>query len=400
MKTTELPASKQWHTEKVGAPRSAYLHVPFCARRCGYCNFTLVAGRDDLVERYLQAIEIELSWLGGPHEVDTLFFGGGTPSYLPHRELKRLLGIALAAFPLAQGAEFSVEANPADLDVEKVRLLAEHGVTRISLGGQSFDPRKLAVLERDHGAHDIRKSVELARDHVASVSCDLIFGVPGETLDVWRADLASVLELSVDHVSTYGLTFEKGTSFWGRLQSGGLARVEEDVEREMYALGIDTLTAAGFEHYEVSNFARPGRRCRHNEAYWLGESYFAAGPGAARYVAGRREINHRSTTTYLRRVLSGQSPVADSEELAPDDRARELLVFALRRLAGVRRSWFSDHTGFELDQLVSRQLARHVELGLMSDDGERVQLTREGLYVSDGIWPEYLNADRQKASQS
>ena len=374
----------------MAAPRSAYVHVPFCARRCGYCNFTLVAGRDDLFERYLRAIEIELAALNGPHEVDTLFFGGGTPSYLPHRALERLFGVALNAFPLAQGAEFSVEANPADLDAEKVRLLAEHGVTRISLGGQSFDPRKLAILERDHTGDDVRKSAELARKHIARVSCDLIFGVPGETPDDWQADLAGVLELGVDHVSTYGLTFEKGTTFWGRLQAGGLSRMEEDVDRDMYARGIDTLTAAGFEHYEVSNFARPGHRCQHNEAYWLGESYFAAGPGAARYVAGRREINHRSTTTYLSRVLSGQSPVAESEELAPADRARELLVFALRRLEGVTRSWFLARSGCELDELVRRQLARHVELGLMSDDGERVRLTREGLFVSDGIWPVYL----------
>ena len=222
------------------------------------------------------------------------------------------------------------------------------------------------------------------------MSCDLIFGVPGETLDVWRADLAGVLALGVDHVSTYGLTFEKGTSFWGRLQSAGLARIEEEIEREMYAVAIDTLWAAGFEHYEVSNFAQPEHRCRHNEAYWLGESYFAAGPGAARYVAGRRETNHRSTTTYLNRVLSGQSPVAESEELAPADRARELLVFALRRLEGVTRPWFSARTGFELDSLVGSKLARHVELGLISDDGERVRLTREGLYVSDAIWPDYL----------
>jgi oxygen-independent coproporphyrinogen-3 oxidase len=368
--------------------------VPFCARRCGYCNFTLIAGRDDLVERFLQAIEVELSALDGPHEVDTLFFGGGTPSYLPHRELERLFSIARATFPLAHGAEFSVEANPSDLDEAKVRLLADYGVTRISLGGQSFDARKLAVLERDHAPDDIHNGIELARKHIPSVACDLIFGVPGETLDVWRADLAGVLALGVDHVSTYGLTFEKGTAFWGRLQSGELWQIDEEAEREMYGHAIDTLCAAGLEHYEVSNFARPAHRCRHNEAYWLGESYFAAGPGAARYVGGRRETNHRSTTTYLNRVLSGQSPVAESEELSPADRARELLVFALRRLEGVTRSWFSARTGHELNELVGGPLARHVQLGLMSDDGDRVRLTREGLFVSDSIWPDYLAEPR------
>jgi oxygen-independent coproporphyrinogen-3 oxidase len=377
-------------SESANPPRSAYIHVPFCARRCGYCNFTLVAGRDDLIERYLRAIEIELSWLEQPHQVDTLFFGGGTPSYLPHRELARLLEIMRAAFPLADGAEFSVEANPADLDAEKVRLLADYGVTRISLGAQSLESAKLAVLERDHVPDDVQRSVELARKAIKSVSCDLIFGVPGESLTAWQADLAGILRLGVDHVSNYGLTFEKGTSFWNRLYANQLARIDEELERAMYAEAIDKLSAAGFEHYEVSNFARPGHRCRHNEAYWLGESYFAAGPGAARYVAGRREINHRSTTTYLNRVLAGQSPVAESEELSPPDRARELLVFALRRLEGVRRNWFRERTGYEIDELIGPQLARHVELGLMTDDGDCVRLTREGLYVSDSLWPDYL----------
>jgi oxygen-independent coproporphyrinogen-3 oxidase len=322
------------------SPRSAYIHVPFCAHRCGYCNFTLVAGRDDLIDRYLQAIQIELSWLQRPYEVDTLFFGGGTPSYLPHRQLERLLDMTLAVFPLASGAEFSVEANPADLDAEKVRLLAGHGVTRISLGAQSLDADKLKTLERDHAPCDVHRAVELARAAKTSVSCDLIFGVPGESAAVWQADLDGILHLGVDHVSTYGLTFEKGTSFWTRLNAGRLVRVDEELERSMYAQAIDSLSAAGFEHYEVSNFARPGHRCRHNEAYWLGQNYFAAGPGAARYVAGRRETNHKSTTTYLARVLSGQSPVAESEQLSPADRARELLVFALRRLEGVSRIGF------------------------------------------------------------
>ena len=156
---------------------------------------------------------------------------------------------------------------------------------------------------------------------MCSVSVDLIFGVPGESLAVWRHDLESVLSLEPDHVSTYGLTFERGTTFWGRLARGRLTRLDEELERAMYAAAIDTLTAAGFEHYEVSNFARASHRCRHNEIYWAGGGYYAAGPGAARFVGGRREMNHRSTTTWLRRVLAGQSPLAEAEVLPPADRA-------------------------------------------------------------------------------
>jgi oxygen-independent coproporphyrinogen III oxidase len=371
-------------------PRAAYVHVPFCRHRCGYCNFTLVAGRDDLIDDYLRAVTLELEGLGEPREVDTLFFGGGTPTHLAPERLRQLIATARKFFPLAAGAEFTVEANPVDLSDETLAVLAEGGVNRISLGGQSFDAAKLAILERDHTPDDFRQAVEAAKRNIASVSIDLIFGVPGETLAVWQADLAAATALLPDHVSTYGLTFERGTAFWTRLHAGQLNRLDEEAERAMYASAIDTLVAGGFEHYEVSNFATAGHRCRHNEAYWAGDGYFAVGPGAARYVGGRREMNHRSTTTYLKRMLAGQSPVAESETLDPADRARERLVFGLRRLAGIDRQAFAATTHFDLDALVGQPLARMVSLGLLADDGRRVQLTREGLFVSDAIWPHFL----------
>lgn len=371
-------------------PRSAYVHVPFCRHRCGYCNFTLVAGRDDLIGDYLRAIEVELLGLGRPREVDTLFFGGGTPTHLSPAEIGRLLETVERWFPLAEGAEFSVEANPSDLDAKMLNVLAERGVNRISLGGQSFNAEKLRTLERDHTPEQLAAAVRAAKEKIASVSLDLIFGVPGETLEIWQADLETALALEPDHVSTYGLTFEQGTSFWTRLAKGELGRLDEELERAMYASAIDALVSRGFEHYEVSNFARPRHHCRHNEVYWSGQSYFAVGPGAARYVGGRREMNHRSTTTYLARVLGGQSPVSESETLSAADRARETLVFGLRRLAGVQREAFAGQTGFELDALMGEPLVRMVSLGLLEDDSRCVRLTREGLFVSDAIWPHFL----------
>ncbi len=374
----------------VAPPRSAYIHVPFCAHRCGYCNFTLVAGRDDLIEPYLRALELELCQLGTPREVDTLFFGGGTPTRLKAAQLRRLFELVRTWHPPAEGHEFSVEANPIDIDAETVAILAEHGVTRVSLGSQSFDTAKLKVLERDHTAADILRAVELLRQQRLSISLDLIFGVPGETDEIWRRDLQMALSLQPDHLSTYGLTFERGTQFWNRLQHNELARVDEELERRLYEHAIDTLIAAGFEHYEVSNFARPGQRCRHNEAYWLGAEYYAAGPGAARYIDGVRSTNHRSTTTYIKRLLAGTSAIAESEQLSGDDRARELLVFAMRRLEGVERSWFVERTGRELDVLIGPAMQRFVELKLLTDDGRRVRLTRAGLLVSDSLWAEFL----------
>ena len=335
----------------------------------------------------------ELSWLEGPHEVDTLFFGGGTPTHLPSPQFARLLEIAGQTFPLATGGELSIEANPVDLARTGSGVFFGSRLSigntgwpkktpdpfpvanplpvapRISLGVQSFHPRKLTLLERDHTPADIEQAFAHARSFASSVSLDLIFGTPGETLADWQRDLELALALRPDHISTYGLTFEKGTAFWTRLTHGELARAEEDLERQMYELAIDMLTAAGFEHYEVSNFARPGHRCRHNEAYWTGRPYFAAGPGAARFIGGRREINHRSTTTYITRVLAGQSPVAESEQLGPEDAARERLVFALRRLEGIDASQFAAETGFTVEYLGGTALPNLVELGLLRPIG-------------------------------
>jgi oxygen-independent coproporphyrinogen-3 oxidase len=371
-------------------PRAAYIHVPFCRHRCGYCNFTLVAGRGDLVGRYLAAIARELETLGEPRQVDTLYFGGGTPTYLVPDELRQLARSVLTWHPLAAGYEWTVEANPSDVDEPMADALAELGATRVSLGAQSFHSEKLRLLERDHEAGDIDRAVRLLRARGIRVALDLIFATPGETLPQWATDLDVALALEPDHVSTYGLTFERDTAYWSRRLHGELAQADEELERAMYALAIERLTAAGLEHYEVSNFARPGQRSRHNETYWAGDGYYAAGPGAARYVDGVRSTNHRSTTTYLDRVLAGQSPVAEREELDAEARARELLVFGLRRIEGVARDDFAARTGHTIDQLVAAPLRKIVDLGLLEDSGERVKLTREGLFVSDAIWPEML----------
>ena len=373
-----------------GPPRAAYLHVPFCRHRCGYCNFTVVAGRDDLQTTFLQALTTELQRLEVPRPVDTIYIGGGTPTQLTAENLQLLCQLIRSWFPTGPHFEWSIEANPYDLTPEKVRLLRAGGVNRVSLGIQSFDSAKLAVLQRDHRLPEIMAAYQLCRDHFPSVSLDLIFAVPGESLAQWQEDLARAIELRPDHISVYGLTFDKGALFWGALARGDLVRVGDESERAMYELAIDQLTLHGWQHYEVSNFAQPGHRCRHNEVYWVGDSYFAAGPGAARYVDGRREMNHRSTTTYIRRVLSGQSPVAESESLAPEDRAREQLVFQLRMLEGVARGPFAARTGFDIDQLVADPLRKFIDLGLLEDTGSHVRLTRNGLLISDALWTEFL----------
>ncbi|QDU57781.1 radical SAM family heme chaperone HemW [Aeoliella mucimassa] len=376
-------------------PQAAYIHVPFCAHRCGYCNFAVVAGRGELVPAYLDAIDRELaSLVDEPQPVITLYFGGGTPTQLGCEGLERLGEIVLAHHPLLQsdtrGYEWTIEANPADMSTDMARTIANSGANRLSLGGQSFRPEKLKLLERDHTASDIIRSMQLAHEHKLAVSLDLIFATPDETLDQWHRDLQQAIDLQPEHISVYGLTFEKGTTYWGRLLRGELVESEDELQRDMYLSTIERLNQAGYEHYEVSNFARPGHRSRHNETYWRGDEYFAAGPGAARYVAGVRETNHRSTTTYLRRVQAGESPVAEREQLDHEARARERLVFGLRRLEGVDRQEFQAATGYAVEQLAAEAIDKFVDIGLLQVDDHRVKLTREGLLVSDAMWPEML----------
>ena len=375
--TTELPP---WLW-----PRAAYVHVPFCAHHCGYCNFAIAVGQESSVELYLDALAAELATLGTPQPVRTVFLGGGTPTHLSASQLERLLASVNRWLPLADGGEFSIEANPDSLDVAKVRVLADHGVTRVSIGAQSFHPHLLRALDRRHAPEEVPAAAERVRRRIPQVSLDLIFGAPGQTLAEWHDDLTRALALRPDHLSTYGLTYEKGTPLWKQRERGDVKALDEETELAMYQSAIDVLEAAGLEHYEISNFARPGRRCRHNEVYWANEAYFGFGMGAARYVMGRRELNTRDLTTYIRRSLSGESPTFQSEELEPAERARETMAVQLRRASGIGRAAFQAQTGYALDDVAGEPLRRLVGQGLLADDGERVRLTRQGKYVADAV---------------
>lgn len=366
-------------------PRAAYIHVPFCAHRCGYCDFAIAVGHDHLIDRYLDALAIELAMLGEPQPVRTLSLGGGTPTHLTALQLQRLLLMLEEWLPHEPGYEFSVEANPGTLDDDKVRVLADHGVNRVSLGAQSFQPRLLRVLERDHTPADVPRAVERVRRRISCVSLDLIFGAPGQTFAEWQSDLKQALALAPDHFSTYGLTFEKGTPLWKQRQRGEVRPLDEEAELDLYAHAIDTLEATGFEHYEISNFARPGCRSRHNQVYWANHAYWGFGMGAARYVNGRRELNRRDLNGYLKKVLAGEPATMQAEELTTEERARETLALGLRRAEGLERVAFQAQTGISLDVLAGPALARHVELGLLQDNGPRVYLTRRGKYVADAV---------------
>lgn len=374
-------------------PRSAYIHVPFCAHRCGYCDFTLIAGRDDLIGDYLQALRLEIDrsdWNELPVSLDTLFFGGGTPTHLPGPSFQQLMGILNSRFRLNGAAEFSVEANPLDLTDAKIDLLADCGVNRISLGVQSFSPQALRLLERDHSPQDIRDVVTRLRPRFQNVSLDLIFGVPGQTLENWQETLRQAIDLEPRHISTYDLTWESGTAFNTRRERGELFAIDEELEREQYSLAMELLQGAGFIQYEISNFARPGYECRHNEAYWAGDEYFAFGPGAARYVNGRRETNIRSVLGWLNRIEKGFSSVADAEELEPEHRSRELIFLGLRRIRGIDRHEFRQKSGFDLTQIASVAIKANVDRGWLEETESGIRLTKDGRFVADRVIEDFL----------
>jgi oxygen-independent coproporphyrinogen-3 oxidase len=366
-------------------PRAAYVHVPFCAHHCGYCDFAVATGQDHRIDEYLTALSAEVARLEIPRPVKTIFLGGGTPTHLSAGQLDRLLSLLNRWLPLEEGGEFSVEANPDTVDDERCKVLSGHGVNRVSLGAQSFHPHLLRVLERTHDPASVPRSVECLRRYRMGVSLDLIFGVPEQTLDEWRADLRRALELRPDHVSTYGLTYEKGTRLWKQRRSGLVVALDEDSERAMYALSMDTLAAAGMLHYEISNFAHPGHESRHNQVYWANESYFGFGVGAARYVMGRREINTRDLSEYIGRARRGVSATQQSETLPPAEVARETMAVQLRCCAGIDREAFRMRTGFEFDGVAGESLPLLIGLGLLEDDGRRVCLTREGKFVADAV---------------
>lgn len=376
----------------VRSARSAYVHVPFCARRCGYCDFSVVAGRDDLAERYFAALARELGRLGEPLAVDTLYVGGGTPTHLGAGGLLRLWEVLAGRVVPRPGAEVTVEANPLDVTPDLVATAADCGVTRVSLGSQSLSAATLAALDRDHGPDDVRRAVGLLHDGGFAVNLDVMTGAPGQTLADVDADLRAAVSLAPAHLSVYCLTWEKGTRFLGRLARGLVERASEEAEREMMLLAIDRAGEAGYEHYEVSNHARAGFRCRHNEAYWDCRPWEAFGPGAARFDGRTRTTNHRSPFTWMKRLLEGADPAADHDRMSDEEAARERIVVGLRRRDGLSRPSFLAASGYALDDLLGGLLGAWVAAGLATDDGTRVSLTREGMLVSDALWSEVLVA--------
>lgn len=377
-------------------PTALYVHVPFCLRRCGYCDFTLVAEKDSLIPAWLDAMRAEISSLQHRYEVETVFVGGGTPTHLSVSELESLFEVIRTKFDWRSTAEVSIEANPDGLDDGRLCVLRDLGVNRISLGVQSFDDDVLTFLERQHSATDAVDAVERATEVFDNVSLDLIFGVPGQNIESWQQTLTIATSLPIQHLSTYGLTYEKGTSFYRRRLHGKLAPIPDEIERQMFAMAIDHAVATVFEHYEVSNFARTATaeardfRCRHNLTYWNAKPYFAFGPGAARYLDGIRSTNDRNVVRWINKWQRQEIALQNAEQLDAEAKAREAIFLGLRQVSGFHEAEFAQEFGFSVESLADQALKRYLTEGLLQRQHGHLSLTRVGLFLADSIISDFL----------
>lgn len=371
-----------------------YVHIPFCRTKCTYCAFLSGDYDEALSARYLDAIEREIrdaGGLDGRPRVDTVFFGGGTPSLIPARELVRVLDAVRASFDLDPGAEITVEMNPGTIDPAKLEAYRRAGVNRASVGVQSFDDDELRSIGRVHGADDARRAVRMLREAgFDNVSLDLIAGLPNQTVEMWRRSVEEALALEPDHLSLYLLELHEGTKLTRDVEAGRVERPDDDRAVEAYYWMIDRLDAAGFEQYEISNFARRragggDMRSLHNEKYWLDAPYYGFGASAHAFTGAERLANVRSIRGYVDAAERGAFAV-ERVPIAPRDRAVEAIFLGLRRLEGVDLERFRARYGVAILDEYRDELAPLFEAGLVDAAGGRLRLTRAGLALSNEVF--------------
>lgn len=368
-----------------------YVHLPFCPYICPYCDFAKWPVRATAAQRYLTALAAEIDATPA-RPAATLFLGGGTPNAYDAAAIAGLVARLRARF--GAFAEATIELNPElvrDGDFERYRAA---GLTRLSIGVQSFEPAEIATLQRRHTGDDVERVVAWGRRAgMSSISLDLIFAVPGQTAASWRRSLRRAIALDVDHVSAYGLTVEEGTPYaqWRDRQPG--AFFDDDREAELYALAIDDLREAGYEHYEISNFARPGHRCAHNANYWANGEYVGLGVGAASYLAGERRAHTRSLDEYVAAAGQGRPIPSESERLEGPKRAGEAIMLALRTSQGVGLHDFKERYGIDVVRHYAPVVTRFAQAGLLERVGDRMRLTERGRFVANDVCGAFVTFD-------
>lgn len=405
-----------------------YIHIPFCIKKCGYCDFNSYEGMEEVIDEYVRAVKREISFYnpscppfekggeGGIYEVISIFFGGGTPSILKSWQLLEILESCKKLFNLKTDAEITIEANPETFTADKLRELRKGGFNRISIGVQSFNDRLLKKLGRVHDLKKAYQGILSARDAgFENISIDLMFGIPDETIDDWESDIKTTIELKPEHISTYNLTIERGTQFWSETQAKacGYRLPDEDKQLEMYEKGIGLLIKSGYEHYEISNFAKAcsersesnGRKCLHNQIYWRNEEYLGIGAGAHSYMDGERRWNIKTPEDYINAIIPCKIPLippllkgdlggfatAGSERLEMKGVMGETIMMGLRMLEGINLQNFKKRFGVELKSIFSDTISQLLKNNLIIFDNGNLKLTHKGLLFYNDVSAEFLS---------
>lgn len=366
-----------------------YLHIPFCRKACTYCDFhfsTSLALKDRMVPALQQEMEMRKAFFGARLPLTTLYFGGGTPSTLSIPELESLIQTAQSLFPYSSDPEITLEANPDDLPPSYLAGLKEIGVNRLSIGVQSFREGDLVLMNRSHRAS---QSIQAVKDAQAAgfenITIDLIYGIPGMSEEEWEAHVRQAVDLGVPHISAYALTVEPRTALNHQVEKGAVILPPDEAYATQFRALVRILTDAGFEHYELSNFAKPGFRSRHNGAYWEGEPYLGIGPSAHSFHTDQRNWNLRNNALYLRAIENGELPLDQAEMLSSLDRANERIMTGLRRAAGVNLIEFEKEFGVDLMKENEAAIQSFISSGWIQEINTHLRLTTEGFLVSDHI---------------
>jgi oxygen-independent coproporphyrinogen III oxidase len=363
------------------AIRHLYVHFPFCARLCPYCAFYKTRGNADDLKRFCATLTTEVERVSKsiPFQLETIFFGGGTPTVLGIAQLDTLLRFFGEVFDLTNLQEWTIESNPGSVSARKAAVLRRGGITRVSIGLQSWDNGLLRLLGREHDAEKAHESFRVFREAgFENISVDLMFALPGQTEVQWRRSLEKTIEIGPEHISTYCLTYEEDTEFLVRFQRGEF-QVHDEIETRFFLMAIELLESAGYQHYETSNYARSGFRSRHNQAYWRGADYIGLGPSAFSTRNGQRWQNITDHLEYARRLEAGESPIASVEKLTSNMQRTERIALGLRTSEGIAKELINER---DLGDLISTGL-------LMQDDG-RFVLTSRGKLLADSIAEDLL----------
>jgi len=368
-----------------------YIHIPFCKRKCYYCDFNSYAGYDYLFDDYIRALLMEIeSNSTKDYNVVSVYIGGGTPNLLPPSYIEKILKSVFKNYKILDGCEITIEMNPGLITEEKLKIYKGSGINRVSIGLQAFQNRLLKYIGRIHTVEEFFGNYELVKKFFDNINIDLMYALPTQTFKEWQETLKEVVKLQPTHVSTYSLILEPNTSFYRLYEKGQLPIVDEEEELKMYHWGIEFLKEKGYHHYEISNFALPTFECRHNILYWECKNYLGFGAGAHSYMADVRYSNIENIKDYIKSILERKSAVKEKIKLTKQDRMAEFMFLGMRMTKGVCDKDFKKRFGISLFEIYKKVIQKYLKEGLIEIDNECVKLTERGIDVSNVIFEEFL----------